>query len=132
MLATSLLSLLLLTLSGVLLDAHRREWWAACAVPAGDDAAGRFARRRRTRRTTATALIGVAGALVGVWPIVPRLPIWVLGYAAALASVALVVFALALIDAAASSRYYRDASRRALESQLEELQRIASRGDGDP
>lgn len=132
MIATSLLSLLLLALAGVLLDTHRKEWRAASEEATdADDSSVRFARRRRTRRTAATGLIAIAGALVGLWPIVPREPAWVLGYTAALASVALAVFVLALLDAAASSRHYRDASRRALQAQLEELERHVSRSGDD-
>ena len=65
MIATYIVSLLLIGLSGVLLDMHRRSWRAAeqdASLSASDR---RFARSQYRRRTQASGIIGVLGA--GDW-----------------------------------------------------------------
>lgn len=120
MFATSLISLLLLGLAGVLLDAHRREW--AEADEASTEPAGyAFARSRYRRRRFATATIAVVGGLIAVWPLVPREPLWVLGFTALLAGLALQIFLLGLLDAWATSRFYRMASQREAAENLARL-----------
>lgn len=121
MVATSLLSLVLLALAGVLLDSHRRDWAAARS---GDGDGYRFARRRLVRRSTATAAIAVVGVLVALWPVVPRVPLWVVVYMAALVSLAGLIFVLGVCDAWASGRYYRAESRRRLAEQTRTLAQL--------
>lgn len=120
MLATSILSLVLLSLSGLLLDSHRRDWQTARD---GDSAttAYRFARSRFLRRSVATCTIALVGVLIALWPLTPRLPLWVLGYAATLASMAALIFTLGVIDAWASARYHRAESQEQLASQRAQL-----------
>jgi hypothetical protein len=131
MLATSLLSLVLLALAGVLLDSHRREWAVARVEKEGDDY--RFAHRRLVRRSSTTAAIAVVGVLVALWPLVPREPFWVAGYLAALVSLTGIIFLLGVSDAWASGRYYQTEGRRRLAdearslAQLVESQRLAQR-----
>jgi hypothetical protein len=131
MLATSLLSLVLLALAGVLLDSHRREWAVARVEKEGGDYT--FARRRVVRRSLTTAAIAVVGVLVALWPLVPREPLWVASYMAGLVSLAGIIFLLGVGDAWASGRYYRTEGRRRLAdearslAQLVESQRKAQR-----
>lgn len=113
MLATSLLSLGLLCLSGWLLDSHRRDWRSARDSDT-DSTAYRFARSRFLRRCVATGTIALVGALIALWPITPRLPFWVLGYASMLASLAALIFTLGVVDAWASARYHRAESQERL------------------
>jgi hypothetical protein len=119
MLATSLLSLVLLALAGVLLDSHRREWAAAKADKQGD--AYRFARRRLVRRSLTTVAIAVVGVLVALWPVTPREPFWAAAYLAALAALAGVIFLLGVGDAWASGRYYRAVGRQRLAEEARAL-----------
>jgi hypothetical protein len=136
MLATSLLSLVLLALAGVLLDSHRREWAVARVEKEGDDY--RFARRRLVRRSSTTAAIAVVGVLVVLWPLVPREPFWVAGYLAGLVSLTGIIFLLGVSDAWASGRYYQTEGRRRLAdearalAQLVEAQRKAQHATQDP
>jgi hypothetical protein len=136
MLATSLLSLVLLALAGVLLDSHRREWAVARVEKEGDDY--RFARRRVVRRSLTTAAIAIVGVLVALWPLVPREPFWVASYLAGLVSLAGIIFLLGVGDAWASGRYYRTEGRRRLAdearslAQLVEAQRKAQHATQDP
>lgn len=129
MIATSLLSLALLGLAGMLLDAHRRDWREAQAA-GGDARSRRFAAARRVRRTTATAAIAVVGVLVALWPVTPRAPLGVTLYLAALLSLATLIFLLGVSDAVASGRFYREENRRRLASHLRELAELveAERG----
>ena len=122
MVATSLLSLVLLALAGVLLDSHRREWAVAKAEKEGD--AYLFVRRRVIRRSFATAAIAVVGVLVALWPLVPREPLWVASYLAGLVSLAGIIFLLGVGDAWASGRYYRAEGRRRLAEEARSLAQL--------
>ncbi|QDV72250.1 hypothetical protein [Botrimarina mediterranea] len=127
MLATSILSLVLLALAGVLLDSHRREWAVARVErQRGDDASPqwRFARRRVVRRNSATVAIAVVGVLVALWPVTPREPFWVAAYMAVLVSLAGLIFLLGVGDAWASSRYYRAEGRRRLADETRSLAQL--------
>ena len=112
MIATSLLSLVLLALAGALLDAHRRDWRHADTAEQDDDGR-RFARSRYRRRRLASGLIAVLGVLVAVWPVVPREPTPVLVYLAALSSLALTLIGFAASDAWASGAYYGESAANA-------------------
>lgn len=138
MVATSLLSLVLLALAGALLDSHRREW-ASARAQAEDSCANqddpcdyRFARRRMGRRIAATTAIAVVGVLIGLWPVTPREPIWVASYLAALLILCTAIFVIGVGDAWASSRHYQAEGRQRVAEQartiakLVEAQRRAS------
>lgn len=116
MLATSLLSLVLLGLAGILLDSHRREWVHASEAPSGSGEGGSgeyaFARSRYRRRLIATVTIAAVGILIALWPVVPREPLWVLGFATVLAAMAMQIFVLGVGDAWASNRFFKRMSRQ--------------------
>lgn len=118
MFATSLLSLVLLTLSGLLLDAHRRAWREAKASQAGPS---RLARGRVVRRSFASGAIAVVGCLVILWPVTPREPFWVVLYGATLASLATMIFAAGVWDAWVTSKHLRAESRRQVAEQTKAL-----------
>lgn len=120
MLATSLLSLILFALAGVLLDAHRRDRRRADHDPT-DAVTHRFARSRFSRRCFASGLIAVVAAFVAVWPITPREPLWIASYTAGLLTLALLIFLLGVTDAWASGRFYQAESRRRLTDHAEAL-----------
>lgn len=122
MLATSLFSLLLLVVAGVLGDALRREWGALGRLPAdAHDDALRYARRRVVRRSVANGAIAVVGLMVAAWPWTPREPLWAASYLATLLALTLLIASLAATDALASGRYYRTESKRRLAEQEAEL-----------
>ncbi|TWU00716.1 hypothetical protein Pla108_16680 [Botrimarina colliarenosi] len=131
MVTTSLLSLVLLALAGVLLDSHRREW--ADAREETDPAERRFARSRTLRRWTATASIAVVGGLIALWPVTPREPWWVVVYMAALVLLAGLIFVLGVWDAWASSVRFRAESRRRVAEHTQTLVRLLEdhRGERD-
>lgn len=134
MLATSLLSLLLLALAGVLLDSHRRDWTLA-GRNSPTSREGRFARSRLRRRLIGTLSIAFVGALVALWPAIPRVPLWVLGYAATLAALAMQIFVLGVWDAWASSRFYQETSSQRMAEHalaLREALEEAKQGSPDP
>lgn len=121
--STSLVSLALFWLAGVLLDAHRRDWGTARANPR-TERDSLFARRRFRRRTAATTTIAAVAGLIAVWPLLPREPVWVAAYAATLVGAAATIFVLGIVDAWASGRHYRAESRRQLAEHVEELRRL--------
>jgi hypothetical protein len=103
---TYALSLLLIGLSGVLLDMHRRSWRATEQDATISERDRRFARSQFRRRTQASGIIGVLGAAIGIWPVVPLRPWPIVIYAAALGGSCLAITLLAAIDAWASRQNY--------------------------
>jgi hypothetical protein len=67
-------SLLLLGLSGYLLDSHRRSWLAAQADQKLSEKDLRFARAQYLRRRQASGIIGLLGVAVALGPLVPQRP----------------------------------------------------------
>lgn len=106
MIATALLSLTLLGLSGLLLDAHRRKWRAVSADTSLSPANRRYAQSEYRRRSRASAGIGVVGLMIAVGPIIPRHPIWFTIYVALLLLTTITILLLALLDIWASSQRY--------------------------
>jgi len=102
MIATYLVSLLLIGLSGVLLDLHRRSWRAAQQTESISVADLRFARSQYRRRTQASGTIGVLGAVLGVYPLVPHAPLPITLYLVAISLACMAIMLLAALDAWAS------------------------------
>ncbi|TWT89046.1 hypothetical protein Mal64_25380 [Pseudobythopirellula maris] len=121
----ALISLLLLGVSGALIDSHLRQWRAVVARHASEATETRFFRRRHRRRLTASTLIGVAGAMIAVWPLVPTTPLAVIAYLALLSAAASVILALGLFDAAASAKYYGARNRKEAAAAIDQLKRHA-------
>lgn len=108
MLLTTILSLTLLGVSGLLIDAHRRRWRAIMADGAISENNRRYAQSEYRRRMRASSGIGVVGAMIGVWPVVPRHPLWISVYLALLLLVTLAILLLAVLDGwATSQRFHR-------------------------
>jgi hypothetical protein len=103
---TYVLSLFLIGLSGVLLDMHRRSWRATERETLVSERDRRFARSQYRRRTQASAIIGVLGAAIGIWPVVPLRPWPIMIYVAALGGSCVAIMLLAAIDAWASRQNY--------------------------
>jgi hypothetical protein len=106
MIATYVISLLLIGLSGVLLDLHRRSWRAARQIESISPADLRFARSQYRRRTQASGTIGVLGAVLGVYPLVPRAPLPFTLYLVAISLACLAIMLLAALDAWATRQNF--------------------------
>lgn len=98
------ISLALIGLSGLMLDMHRRAWRAAQADRELSERDLRFARSQHRRRTQASGIIGVLGAAIGVWPLVPAEPWPMVLYVGSLAGACLCIVLLAGLDAWASQQ----------------------------
>ncbi len=119
----SLLSLLLLGASGWMLDAHRRDWLRV--APSTDrNKAWHFARARYLRRMTATGAIALVGVLVGIWPMIPQQPRWVLAYTGVLSLLALLILSFGFYDAFASGSYYSEKLREESSQHRQDLMEL--------
>jgi peptidoglycan/LPS O-acetylase OafA/YrhL len=106
MISAGIFSLFLLGLSGVLLDLHRRSWRAVQhmeSISAGDL---RFARSQYRRRTQASSTIGVLGAVLGVYPLVPRAPLPFTLYLVAITLACVAIMLLAALDSWATRQNF--------------------------
>lgn len=128
----SIIALILLAVSGLMLDAHRRTWRAAAADEKLDDRQRRAARAQYLRRIRASGTIGLIGALLIVRPLVPAEPLWFTLYLLLLVSLCGYMLLLALVDAFAASLRVRQARREkeSLQAKLEkELNAVRNRTD---
>src|SRR3990170_7962980 len=101
------ISLVLLGLSGVLIDSHRRSWRAALQAADLMERDRRFARSQFRRRTQASGIIGVLGVAIGIGPLVPRRPGPMAFYLATLVMACGCIVLLALLDAWATRQHFR-------------------------
>ena len=100
------ISLLLIGLSGVMLDMHRRAWRAAQEDGTLSECDVRFARAQYRRRNQASAIIGVLGFAIGVGPLVPPRPWPMVLYVTSLAGACLCIVILAGLDALATRQNF--------------------------
>jgi len=107
MLITVVISLALLGLSGVLIDSHRRSWRAARQNDNLSDRDRRYAQSQYRRRMQASGIIGVLGAAIGLYPMIPREPGPMAFYLASLVSACACIMLLAFLDAWATRQHYR-------------------------
>ncbi len=117
---TSCFSLLLLGASGWMLDSHRRDWLRV-ASSTDKNKAWHFARLRYLRRMTATGAIALVGLLVGLWPLIPKHPRWILAYTGVLSLLALLILCFGFYDAFASGSYYSEKLREESTQHRQEL-----------
>jgi hypothetical protein len=129
MIATYIVSLLLVGLSGVMLDMHRRSWRAAEQDAALSAGARRFALSQYRRRMQASGIIGVLGLAIAVWPILPHEPWTMALYLASIGGACLAITLLAAMDAWATRQYFARLHSDQLAAQIK-LTREVSRDDG--
>jgi hypothetical protein len=122
-------SLVLIGLSGLMLDLHRRSWRAAQQDGSLSDRERRFAQAQYRRRTQASAIIGVLGAAIGMEPLVPLRPWPMALYVASLAGACVCIMLLAALDAWATRQHYARLRDEQLAAQLK-LARELKRDDG--
>src|SRR4051794_22246848 len=106
MVATSTLSLLLIGLSGVMLDMHRRSWRNTQLNQKLAPNERRYALSQYRRRMQASGIIGVLGGAIGCEPLVPREPFWYVLYLVSVPGACFAIVMLALIDAWSSRQHY--------------------------
>jgi hypothetical protein len=105
MISVVVTSLVLIGLSGWLLDSHRRSWQAAQADDTLSEQDLRFARAQYLRRRQASAIIGLLGAAIGVGPLVP-LRLWPLSlYVLVMAGACACMMVLAALDVFATRHH---------------------------
>ena len=137
MILTSIISLILIGLSGVLLDSHRRAWRAAQQDATKSERERRFALAQYRRRMQASGIIGVLGAAIGIGPLVPREPRepWPLViYLASLIGACGCIMVLAALDAWATRQYYARLRNEQLTAQVKlarELHTATKSADAD-
>jgi len=133
-LMTYVIALLLIGLSGVLLDMHRRSWRAVQADTSVNDRDLRFARSQYRRRTQSSGTIGVLGAAIGIGPLIPTKSLPMALYVAALGGSCVAIILLAAIDVWASRQNYARLQNEQLTAQIgmarELKQRMEETGGG--
>jgi hypothetical protein len=122
-------SLVLIGLSGLLLDMHRRSWRAAQQDASLTDRDRRFAQAQFRRRSQASAIIGVLGAGIGIEPLIPLRPWPLVIYVASLTGACACIMLLAALDAWASRQNYTRLRNEQLAAQVK-LARELTRNDG--
>lgn len=106
MIATSIFSLLLLGISGLLLDSHRRARQRV-AISDLDERAKRFSASQYRRRMLASGTIGGVGVAIALGPLIPRQLGPMVAYLVLLLSACVWIVLLGLIDLWATRWYYR-------------------------
>jgi hypothetical protein len=129
---TIIMPLLLIGLSGLLLDAHRRSWQEAQSNGSLNERDRRFARSQYRRRTQASGLIGVIGAALGCYPLVPKQPLEISIYLTALVGACACIMLLALLDVWATRQNLRRIQNEHLAAHLKSIVELhGARGQSD-
>jgi hypothetical protein len=106
MLITYTISLLLIGLSGFLIDSHRRSWRTIQQDATVSDRERRYFLSQFRRRMQASGIIGLLGAAIGVRSLVPHEPWPMVLYLLFLAGASLSIMLLAGLDAWATRQHY--------------------------
>jgi peptidoglycan/LPS O-acetylase OafA/YrhL len=115
---TIIVPLVLIGLAGLLVDSHRRSWHAAQSDESLNERDRRFARSQYRRRMQASSLIGVIGATLGCYPLVPRQPLPLTIYLAAVVVACGCILLLALLDVWATRQNLRRIESEQLAAQV--------------
>jgi hypothetical protein len=126
MLATYATALLLIGLSGVLLDSHRRKWQAAQTNPGLTDRDLRFERAQYRRRMQASGIVGALGAAIGIGPLVPHDPLIMLIYILSLVGACCCILLVALLDVLATRQNYARLRSEQLAAQVKLARELES------
>jgi hypothetical protein len=135
MIATCIFSLVLIGLSGVMLDMHRRSWRQAEQDGTLSASERRYALSQYRRRTQASGIIGILGAAIAVGPLVPARPWPYAIYLASIAGSCLAIVILAAIDAWATRQHVARLRLQVLAAQAKmatEMRRDSSQGTDNP
>jgi hypothetical protein len=118
MLTAYAISLLLIGLSGFLLDLHRRSWRAAEQDASLSDHERRYFLSQYRRRMQASGIIGLLGAAIGGQSLVPREPWPMVLYVLFLTGACVSIMLLAAIDAWSTRQYYARLRSEQLAAQI--------------
>jgi hypothetical protein len=131
MVAVAIISLTMLGLSGLLIDSHRRTWREARDSTTLSQVDKQFARAMYYRRTQASALVGLMGAAIGIWPIFDNQarPWALLFYTAILLTACAWSMALAMLDIWATRRHFQRKRMEQLKKQVQATVEMASLGE---
>jgi hypothetical protein len=124
---TLLIPLALIGLSGYLIDAHRRRWQDAQWDERLNERDRRFARSQYRRRMQASGLIGVIGAALGCYPLIPQTLLGMAIYLAALVGACLCVMLSGLIDYWATRQNMRRIQSEHLAEQIRMAREVQNR-----
>jgi hypothetical protein len=106
MVATSIFSLLLIGLSGYMLDMHRNKWRRAEQDASLSPGERRYALSQYRRRMQASGIIGALGFAIMISPLVPHRPWPFVIYLGSLGGSCLAIVLLAAIDAWATRQHF--------------------------
>lgn len=131
MVAVAIISLTMLGLSGLLIDSHRRTWREARDSATNSPADKQFARSMYYRRMQASALVGLMGAAIGIWPLFDNQarPWALLFYTAILLTACAWSMALAMLDIWATRRHFQRKRIEQLKKHVQLTVEMASMGD---
>ncbi len=129
MLATFILSLILLGLAGFLLDLHRRSWRSAEHDASLKPNDRRYALSQYRRRMQASGIIGVLGAAIGCRPLVPHDPVWLLLYVISLLGACLAITVLACMDAWATRQHFARLRSEHMAAQVKLVRELRAKSD---
>ncbi len=127
MITVFLTSLVLIGLSGFLLDSHRRSWLSAQADDKLSERDLRFARAQYLRRRQASGIIGLLGVAIGVGPLVPHEPWPMVLYVAAMGGACACMMLLAALDVFATRHHLARLRSEQLAAQIKLAREL--RGD---
>lgn len=129
MIATVVLSLILMGLSGLLIDLHRRSWRSAEQDANLKPIDRRYALSQYRRRMQASGIIGVLGAAIGCRPLVPHDPVWLLLYVISLLGACLVITALACMDAWVTRQHFARLRSEHMAAQVKLVRELRTKSD---
>jgi hypothetical protein len=118
MIATYVVSLLLVGLSGALLDMHRRSWRRAQVDETLGVSGRRFALSQYRRRMQASGIIGALGLAVGCEPLIPHEALSFVLYLGSILGACLAIVVLAAIDAWSTRQHFARMSSEHLAAQV--------------
>jgi hypothetical protein len=119
MIATWIFSLLLIGLSGWMLDWHRRSWQKAAADNSISESERRYALSQYRRRVQASSIIGVLGVAIAIGPVVPHRPWPLMIYLMSICGACLAITVLAAIDAWATRQHIAQLRSQSLAAQVQ-------------
>jgi hypothetical protein len=138
MVATAIFSLLLIGLSGFMLDMHRHKWRQAEQDATLTLSERRYALSQYRRRTQASGIIGVLGVAIMIGPLVPHRPWPLVLYLASLVGPCVAIVLLAAIDAWATRQHFARLQSQHLATQAKAAMELRGesnnvvRGSQDP
>jgi hypothetical protein len=125
-LPTLLIPLSLIGLSGYLIDVHRRAWRTAEWDERLSERDRRFAKSQYRRRMQSSGLIGLIGAALGCYPLVPETPLAIAIYLTTLVAACFCIMLSGLLDYWATRQNLRRIHHEHLTEQIKLVRELQS------